>query len=507
MLFQSTINTIPFSKWWHKDRENRGLLAVSALLIVAQFVWFKVELPYPNFVQDTYGYLQSAANNDFVGKFPIGYSKYLQLTGLFSRSTLAPVLIQYLFLQAAILYFFLTLRWFFNPGKWLMRILIVFSVLNPLLLKVSNLLTADALFAGFSLIWFTQLLWLLYKPTTRRLVIHAFVLLFAFMLREAGLYYSVISIAVIVLAPMRVKAKLVHVVFIVLLFALWAGTTQYAYNKQTDSVQISAARGWQRANNVLYAYAHAPQDTGKNVEYRFRKLQALVNHQDSMKYRKHGPDESIGNYYIEDKASPLHAYMRADTTKAAVKGSTNRWLLMGPFYSKYADWLLKEHRGAYLRHFILPNTKNYFVPDPEYTGYYFPFGITDSVAIKWFHLSNNRLYTYQADKRISIVNYMPGLMAMSNVVFLLGFIAFGLLGGLARADSFAKRVLLLALVTMVFHAVVSITLAPVVLRQLVFPFMIAYTFGTFFVVSLVQESSTSAVARPVPEHDILQQAG
>ncbi len=288
MLFQSTTSTTPFSKWWYTDRENRGILVTSAVLIVAQFIWFKIELPYPNFVQDTYAYLQTAANNDFVGKFPVGYSKYLQLVGLFGRSTLAPVLIQYLFLEAAVLYFFLTMRWFFNPGKWVVRVLIAFSVLNPLILKVSNLLTADALFAGFSLIWFTQLIWLLYKPVTRRLVIHAFVLLFAFMLREVGLYYAIISIAVIVLAPLRAKAKLAHVVFIVLLFALWAGATQYAYHQQTDTIQFSAARGWQRANNALYAYAHLPQDTGKNVEYKFRKLQALVNHQDSMKYRKHG---------------------------------------------------------------------------------------------------------------------------------------------------------------------------------------------------------------------------
>ncbi len=172
---------------------------------------------------------------------------------------------------------------------------------------------------------------------------------------------------------------------------------------------------------------------------------------------------------------------------------------MGPFYSEYADWLLKLHRGAWFRYFIVPNTKNYFVPEPEYTGFYFPFGITDSVAVRWFHLPNNRLYTYQADKRISIVNYMPGLMAMSSLVFLLGFIAFGMLGGLAKTDSFAKRVLLLALVSMVLNIIVSVVLMPVVLRHQVFPFMLVYTFGTFFVASLVQESSKSAVAKPAPE--------
>lgn len=470
------------------DRENRRLLGFSALVIVMQFVWFKIEMPYPNFVQDTYTYLQAAVNNDFIGKLPIGYSKYLQLQGLFSRSTLLPVLIQYLFLQAAILYFFLTVRWLLGPGKWLLRGLVAFTVLNPLLLKVSNLLTADALFAGFSLVWFTQLLWLLYKPGTRLLVIHAFVLWFAFMLREVGLYYPIITITVIVLAPLRARLKLAHTLFIVLLFALWAGATQYAYHKQTDTVQLSAARGWQRANNVLYAYAHEPQDTGKNVEYQFRKIQALVNHQDSMKYRKHGPDESIGNYYIEDKGSPLHKYKRSDSSKPTVKGTTNRWLLMGPLYSKYADWLMKQHRRAYFRYFILPNTKNYFVPEPEYTGYYFPFGITDSVAVNWFHIPSNRLYTYQADKRISIVNYIPGLMATSSLVFLLGFIAFGILGGLTKMNSFTKRVLLLAMVTMVGHVIISVMLMPVVLRQQVFPFIVACTFGTLFVVSLVQES-------------------
>jgi len=498
MLFQSTTTTTPFSKWWYTDRDNRRLLLVSTLLIVAQYIWFKIQLPYPNFIQESYTYLRAATNNDFVNMLPIGYSKYLQLVGLISHSHLLPVLIQYLVLEIAIVYFFLTLKYLLNPGKWLIRVLMVITIINPLLLRVANLLTADALFAAISLVWFAQLLWLLYKPAPRLLVAHAFVLLVAVTLRDTGIYYPLLSLIAIVLSSLRTRQKLAYSGLIVLLFAIFVGATQYVYHERTGIIQLSAGRGWQAANNALYAYAHDPQDTGKNVEYQFRKLHALVNHQDSMKYKKHGPDETLGNYYSEDKGSPLYDYVRNDSTsKPDIKGGANRRLMMGPLYGKYALWLMKQHRGAFFGHFILPNTAKYFVPEPENAGYIFPWGSTDSVAIKWFHLSSNRWYTYDNDWRISVISYMPGLVVMSSLAFLLGFMAFGLSGGFAKTGPLARRIMVFALVAGVLHLIFSVILMPVVLRHQVFPFMASYAFGIMLLVFVVGEIKPANV--PVTE--------
>src|SRR5712691_5342017 len=85
-------------------------LGISLILLAL----FKMLYPYPNLVMDSYYYIRAAATNADVNAWPIGYSKFLQLVGLFTHSPMVLVCLQYLFLELSLLILFFTLRLFFR---------------------------------------------------------------------------------------------------------------------------------------------------------------------------------------------------------------------------------------------------------------------------------------------------------------------------------------------------------------------------------------------------------
>src|SRR5688572_19471173 len=111
MLFTQTISPESFKAWIWKDAENRVLLKFSALTVVISFAWLKILYPYPNFMPpDSNSYLEAAFNNQFINLWAIGYSKFVRLVSSFTSSHFILVLIQYLLLQASVLYFLFTIR-------------------------------------------------------------------------------------------------------------------------------------------------------------------------------------------------------------------------------------------------------------------------------------------------------------------------------------------------------------------------------------------------------------
>lgn len=63
--------------------------------------------PFPNFLPDSYSYIDAAYNNVNINMWPVGYSKFLRLISVFNRSDTGLVIVQYVLLQLAILFFFI----------------------------------------------------------------------------------------------------------------------------------------------------------------------------------------------------------------------------------------------------------------------------------------------------------------------------------------------------------------------------------------------------------------
>ncbi len=504
MLFRDHISVMPFKQWLWKNKENRPYLLVSAMVILIQFIVFKYLYPFPNFFTDSYSYLEAAFNNHAINIWPVGYSKFLRLFSCFTNSHTVLVLFQYVFLQASTLYFLFSVSYLLSPGKWVLRILLCCSVLNPLLLYVSNFVSGDALFTALSLVWFTQLLWILYRPGRRLLVLHAVVLLLVFMVRYNALYYPFISMAVIVFSPSRSRMKLVNIGFILLLLGAFVGRTQYQYHKTTGTVQFSAFGGWQMAANALYAYAQTPPDAPEMVPAKFRALHTIVNrHMDSLSRAPNRPGNMPGIYYLWDEKAPLKKYLQQRWVHDSTTGFFKRWASMGPLYFDYGCYLIKRHPGSFIRHYVWPNLIHYYVPETEFLNTYNT-DTLEPMAVSWFALKSNKVRTHYSGTRIIITGYFPVALAVINLVFVLGFIGFALLAGFQNCSSYARSVLWFFLFTWSANIGFSVLASPIVLRYQLFPMITTLAFGALMIAFIVQQSRLKEY--PVTRNQDIMQA-
>lgn len=489
MLFQQVISPLAFKQWLWREKENKRLLLLSVIGMVISFTWLKIVYPYPNFMPpDSYSYLEAASTNQFINIWPIGYSRFLRLVSGFSSSHMVLVVLQYLLLQASVLHFLFTIRYLLSPGKWLFRVLLVISMLNPLLLHIANFVSGDCLFTALSLVWFTQLLWIIYQPTLKLLFVHAVVLLLAFMVRFTAIYYPFISVAIIVFIDMPKRTKWLGMGFMALLLLTFIGRTQYEYKMQTNTTQYAAFGGWQIAANALYGYAYAQPDDWENLPAKFKDLHQLVNrHMDSLRHLAVRPDKEVAIYYLWDFNSPLVVYMNNQWNKDSNTTYFKQWASMGPLYAEYGRLLIQKHPWPFIKRYIWPNFKRYYGPPAYFMGMYNMGRETvDPVAVAWFDWKNNQLPTRSKDRQIHIISFFPNLVAIINPLFLLSSIIFICLTGFRKNSRISKRIIGCVLVLWLSNALFSVFSAPIELRYQLFPLVITLPFVVFFITRIIQ---------------------
>jgi hypothetical protein len=497
MLFNQPITTQPFSQWLVLDKENKRLIWFSAAIMAISFGWLKFVYPYPNFLQpDSQFYVDAALKNDLINYWPIGYSKFLRLVSVFSRSHMLLVVLQYLLLMTSVLYFLFTIRYLLAPGKWLFRILLAISVVNPLLPHIANIVSSDCLFASLSLVWFTQLLWTIYQPSLRMLLFHAIILLFTFMVRFSAIWYPFISIAIILLIAVPKRDKWLSLASIVTLLLIFIGSTEYEYQKITHTTQYAAFGSWQMAANALYAYAYAePIDPGK-VPHQFHDLHAKVNHHmDSIRIVTNRPDEEIGVYYLWLYTSPLIQYAKHQWEKDSQTPQFTKWASMGPLYGAYGRWLTTQHPGLFIKHFIWPNLVRYYQP-PTVSLDMYNLGDTkvDSITVTWFNWKNNQLLSRLHDPQIHVMILFTPLLAVINTIFICSALIFLFFSGLKQCSPTSKYILFIMLLVWLGNLFFSVASAPTELRYQIFPAIITLPFCLFIVSWLIQASKTESAA-------------
>lgn len=502
MTRTSTISSLPFKTWIRKDSENNVYLIMSGIFSILAFIWLKMTYPHPNFLPDSYSYLDAAFNNQDINMWPIGYSKFLRLFSSFTRSDIALVFVQYILLQASVLYFLFTIRYLLSPGKWLFRILSFCCIVNPISLYVSNFISSDALFATLSLVWFTQLLWILYRPGVRLLILHALVLLLAFSVRYNALYYPLISLALIGLTHMSISKKIIGIGSMLLLLGGFVGFNLYKSRQLTGSAQFSAFGGWQMASNALFAYAHADPDSAATVPAKFRELQGIViRHMDSLSRLTIRPDKELGIYYLWDDHAPLKEYLIARYRKDSVTDGYKRWSSMGPIYSAYGGWLIGKHPLVFIGHYLLPNIVNYYVPSPEFMNIYnMGKDTVEDLAKFWFNYKTNKVTV--PNKQIGFMDSYPIALAIINLVFVLSFVSFWLLEGFKKSGPYPSKALKWMGCIWLANFGFSVLASPIVLRYQVFPMLITFAFLGILIEFIHRESrATKPIKHNNHEHE------
>jgi hypothetical protein len=440
MPFKNNISPLPFKIWLWQDRENKLLFGFTFIVMVLSFAWLKYEYPYPNFISpDSYNYEESATNNDLINMWPIGYSKFLRLVSVFTRSDLALVTLQYLLLQAALLYFLFTVRYFIAPGKRLFRSVLAISVTNPLLPHIANFISNDALFASLSLIWFTQLWWILYQPTRKLLLVHAFVLLGAFTVRLTAVYYPFVSLLIIFFSHMPASKIKLGIASIVTLFLLLIGRTQYEYKMRTHTIQYAAFSKWQLTTNAIIGYANTDPIPVNQVPIPFKELHGTVNqYLDSLRHLSKSLSKEPGPY-MWDFTSPLRQFAKPKEKKAIL---FQQEADLGPLYANYGIWLIKKRPLAFIYHFVWPNLLKYNSPPVTFMGFYNPDkGATDPMVATWLNWENNQLGEGFNNKRIRILNFFPNLLAIINPSLLLLALFFISFSGLKQCSQLNKHII------------------------------------------------------------------
>lgn len=506
MIFQQTISFPPFNQWLWKDKENKRMYWFAMIAMTISFTWLKWLYPYPNFMPpDSYNYLEAAYRNDFINIWAIGYSKFLQVLGFFSHSHLVLVIVQYILLQVSLLYFLLTLRYLVNPGKGLFRIIVAASLLNPLLPHIANFVSSDCLFTTLSLVWCTQLLWIIYHPIRSLVLAHAIVLMLAFMVRYNALFYPFISAVFIIISSLPKCNKWLGLATLSILLMAFISRTQYEYHKKTGTVQYAAFGGWQMAANALYGYAHSKLDSPQTVPFKYQELHKLVNvHMDSLNHLALRPDREVGIYYLWDFKSPLRVFMEQRWQRDSTASFFKKWATIAPLYAGYGRYLIMQHPGLFLKYYAWPNLQRYYAPPSYFMGIYNMGGTTvEPIAVKWFGWKSNRLITHTGDTTIPLADAFTIIVPIINLIFVTGLLAFIGLTGFRQCHKASKQIIGCILTIWIGNMAFSVLSAPIELRYQLFPLIISLVWSIFFVTYIIQTIYTRPFKEKISQQQLM----
>jgi hypothetical protein len=112
----------------------------------------------------------------------------------------------------------------------------------------------------------------------------------------------------------------------------------------------------------------------------------------------------------------------------------------------------------------------------------------DPMAVVWFGYKTNKVKSLSKNRKILLTEFFPPILAMSNIIFFLGFLGFLFLGGFARISTYYKKALIIMLLVWVCNLIFSVVASPIVLRYQAFPFIITFAFAGLLLEYVVKES-------------------
>lgn len=485
-----------FKDFIFKESFNKTLIIIAIPILCIQFFLFKYFYPFAGFINgDSYVYLDAAYHNLFINTYPIGYSKFLRLISVFTHSDTFVVGVQYALLQGSTIFFLFSIFYFYTPLKYTRLLLFFSGILNPVYLYLANYISSDSLFLSLSLLWFTLLIWILNRPTSKIIFANAFVLFFAFTVRYNALFYPLISISVVAIARRCIWTNILGLAVSGSLIVLFILTTTQKYEKLSGHRQFSPFSGWQLANNALYAYKFVDKNKLKKPPARFSEIDRLVrSYFDSTRDLRRHPYERMvaSTVYMWDPNSPLSIYMenkfKGDTTASALK----KWASVAPMMGDYGKFLIRAYPYEFTRYYLVPNALKYYAPPVEFLDRYST-GV-DSVTMiaqVWFDYPSTKITTRFKDFKVNTLNYFPVLAGMMNVIFVLSVISFFFLKGY-KYYSQLNRALILVSVLWIVNFGFSVFASAIALRFQLFPILVSLSFSILLIEYLVKAARVEA---------------
>ena len=445
-----------------------------------EFIIFKFLYPFPDFFDDSYSYIFAAYAHLKISIWPIGYSIFLSAFHWLTASDTALVAFQYFFLQSSVLWLFFTIIYFYESTNATRVILIIFLFANPLSLYLSNTIASDALFSALSIIWITELIWIIHRPHFSHVIIQAILLLLCFSLRNNAYYYPVIAILAFGLSRHKRLFKWMGSVLSLLLIALFVMWTRNSAKQLTGVSQYSLFTGWQLANNALYIYDQIKVDSNTLPTPEIREL-----NRSSIAYFKHvNPTvytgllrSYVGNFFIRQPEAPLKQYFTNHYAPKNEMGIIIAWAKCSAIYSDFGKLIISDHPIAYFRYFIIPNFWHYILPPLSHLEIY-NYGTSDidPIAKYWFHYPALTIYCFSRNIQRFLIIY-SAIFLLANLYFGWQWVSFSTKEWKSLRDLGTHATYWLVTTFLLSNLVFSLAATVNILRYQVTPMIALVTFG------------------------------
>ncbi|MBN9382771.1 MAG: hypothetical protein J0H74_18545 [Chitinophagaceae bacterium] len=403
--------------------ENRNLLWFAAGASGFLFIIFKVFYPYPDFFSDSYSYIYAAYTNLNINIWPIGYSKFLSLFHRVTYSDTALIAFQYFTLQLSALHFLFTICYFFKLSEWTRNVIAVFLFINPLTLYLCNTINSDALFATLSLLWLSELIWIVYCPMFYQLLTQSLLLFLCFTIRNNAYYYPLVSAVALIISSQSKIRKIIGIVLPSLMIISFILFTREAAFKLTGTRQFSLFTGWQLANNALYIYDKVDVDSdifssreAKEINTTSeRYFSGIRNHEG---YRDF-VESYVGNLYIREPKAPLKQYYAKHYFPKTTLEVVSAWAQVSVVFESFGKPIILSHPISYIQYFVLPNIKHYLLPPLSHIGLYnYGTNEIDPIAKLWFHYPTNKIHSISAEFQGNLLIIYKFFFFFVNLYFL-----------------------------------------------------------------------------------------
>jgi hypothetical protein len=476
-MISQPANSESFSRYLFKNTLNRKYLLIAMAGIFIQFILFKLCYPFADYFNDSYTYLDAAAHHYAISFRPIGYSRFLELIHLMTTSDTAVIFIQYLVLQLGILYLFFTVRFFFPLKNGISHLLFVLLIFDPVLLYISNYISSDALFVGFSLMWFTQLLWIMNRPKWIQLLLMATLLFIAFMLRYAALYLPVLALLALLFSGKNRLFTITGMALTVLPLFIAVQRIKHLTKQETGTAIFSAFGGWMATNNALHMYPYIKVQDKDFSSPDCIALNKLVKQYFDTLPVSARPYPYARVDYLWGSNTPMKTYMHTLQTQKKVKGYFNGWHATAAVLSQYSTQLIKQHPVAFARYFMWPNAREFCLPGLESLfSYNEGHDTVDSTAIRWFRYKSEQVHCANKTIQGGILAPIPWLFLVTNILFWISLTAIVVRAKYYALSAPLLRTLILTAAFWITNFCFSIYAAPIVFRFQLFPMIVCITF-------------------------------
>lgn len=491
---------VTFNHFIFQNKANRNYLLIATIAAIIQFMIFKILYPYADFFSDSYSYIYGADDNLSFNIWPIGYSWFLRYFHFITSSDTAVVSFQYFFLILSLLVLFFTVRYFYKPAKSTSNILFIFLFFNPLFLYVCNYINSDPLFAALSVLWLTQLIWIIHRPMIYQVVTHGILLYLCFIVRNNAMIYPFLSIAAFLLSNHRRFIKLAGIGFGLLLVLLFINHQRNAAYRLYGQKEFSIFTGWQLANNALYVRGHIDLDPELLPSPESRRLDSFAR----VFFSSRKPDFNqrikyyVANYYIRESKAPLKQYFLSIDSSVTDREYLLSWAKASIPFKEYGSYVLQHYPLEYAQYFMGLNLRHYFFPPLEKLEVYNLGSKTVwRTAKDWFDYEsrNVKVSSYTAQK--NILRIFPTLFFFINICFI-GSVAYLLISKkFKKLDKENRLTIFLIVLFWLLNFSFSVFSTMNVLRYQVIPLILLFSYTILLIEWADRNVTVSQAANPV----------